>query len=32
MLTRGLAELYCGPGTMVREGGLPALSASFVVI
>jgi hypothetical protein len=24
MLTRGLAELYRGPGTMVREGGVPA--------
>jgi hypothetical protein len=24
MLTCGLAELYHGPGTMVREGGVPA--------
>jgi hypothetical protein len=24
MLTRGLAEPYCGPGTMVKEGGVPA--------
>jgi hypothetical protein len=24
MLTFGDAEPYCGPGTMVREGGVPA--------
>jgi hypothetical protein len=24
MLTRGLAEPYHGPGTMVREGGVPS--------
>ncbi len=24
MLTHGLAEPYCGPDTMVREGGVPA--------
>jgi hypothetical protein len=24
MLTHGLAELYCGPSMMVKEGGVPA--------